>query len=170
MRSQPHKTLLSISVALVFLVAMVFGYMKNSLDTSMTNVIDLRSRIKSENMIRSEGRFLAALASDTASDRSSLRSHVVSSDKAVDLIVAIEALGPKSGSKVTIVDPVSDQTASSTGSISLGVTSVGSWSSVIRARSLAESLPYVTTIDSVRLEVLSKNGWNLNFKLRALTI
>ena len=147
--------------------------MKNSLDISIANVSNMRSQIKSGDMIITETRFLDTLSSDTASDRDRVRSHVLVADKAIDLIVAIESFGSKSGSKVSIVSidsPKFKQASSTTSSINMEVSAIGQWSSVMKALSLIEGLPYIMTTDSIKMNALEKGDWNLDIKLRVLTI
>ncbi|MEI6397101.1 MAG: hypothetical protein WCO48_03480 [Candidatus Taylorbacteria bacterium] len=170
---QPHQTLLIISLSIFVVTALAYGFMKKTLDISIDNVANMRSQIRSADMIVTEGRFLNTLAADTATNRAKVRSHVLLRDKAVDLIVAIESFGQKSGSRVTIVSidsPKSSQASSTTGVINMNINAIGPWSSIMNVLSLVEGLPYITSIDSIRMNILEKENWNLDFKLHALTI
>lgn len=178
MKSQSHKSLLLISFISLVIAALAYGYMNKSVGISSSNIEDMRTRIKSEDDVRAQARALLALSTDTASDRAKLRALALPSDKVVNLIVAVEAISSESGSKVTIANigsPDSGQESTSTASssasmVNMNVTATGSWTSVMRALVLAENLPYVSNIDSVRLDLMDKQGWELNFKLHALTI
>ena len=150
MKSQSHKSLLLISFISLVIAALAYGYMNKSVGISSSNIEDMRTRIKSEDDVRAQAR----------------------------AIVAVEAISSESGSKVTIANigsPDSGQESTSTASssasmVNMNVTATGSWTSVMRALVLAENLPYVSNIDSVRLDLMDKQGWELNFKLHALTI
>ncbi len=133
----------------------------------------MRTQIKAEDDMKLQAKSLSILFNDTLSSRKTLRDHVLAKGKVVDLIVLVESLGSKSGSKVTIanIDSLTkEQAASASGEVNMSVTATGSWSSVVRTLTLAEALPYMSVIDSVRFDVSTGHDWNLNFKLRALVI
>ena len=173
MEKHPHKTLFIIAFSIFVIVALAYGYMYRSVEISMGNVVDLRTKIEARDYVMTEGRSLAVLASDTETSRAKVYSHTVKADKVVDIIVAIEALGQKSGSKVsiaTIDSSAASQASSTTKDVTIEVTTNGSWQSVMKVLRMAETLPYISYVDGVRLDVTDKHVWTLNFNVRTFTI
>lgn len=165
MKSQPHKSLLAIAFVSVVVVALAYGYLYKTIDISTENIAKTRADIQSEESLKSQSKSISSLFESTASNRAKVRASVVDSEKVVDLIVAVESLGSRSGSKVTIINITSQKNE-----VYMNVSATGSWSSVMRTLVMAESLPYASAMDSLRLDASDKGVWSMNFKLRALTI
>ncbi len=171
---KPHNVLLGISFGLLFFVAIAYGYMKRTLDISVADIIDKRTISARLDALRSEAKAISGSYSATAVTRADMHSHIISTDKVVDLVVAIEAIGKASGSKIVIGDisqPDIKQVASSSMSfVDLAIIATGSHLSVMKALTLAESLSYVSRIENLKLDISDKDTWNIHFHIKVLTI
>ena len=113
-------------------------------------------------------------------DRSRLRSFFISSDAVVSFIEALEALGPQTGSVVSLseisAEAMDTAPVGAFGKARARINALGSWASVQRVLMLGESLPYKIHIDRVRLdgaEASSKDSsglWRLSFDIEATLI
>jgi Tfp pilus assembly protein PilO len=93
------------------------------------------------------------LIQSSASQRSALEAQILPSDGFVPLVESIEALGKKEG--VILTDSLGtspDQNHNGdTEFLTVQIQVKGNWDAVVRTISLIESIPYVTSIDSISL-------------------
>jgi hypothetical protein len=135
--------------------------------------------VQTEETNQSLARSMAVLASSTAASRASLESLFVPSDEVVMFIKTLESIGSRSGSVVSIAsidsDPLTDKPVGTIGAVRAHVDIHGPWTSVMRALSLTERLPFDVSIDHVQLDVSStalkaNRVWNLSFDIQAAMI
>ncbi len=186
-----HKLLLVFAFLVMVFVAGLYAYMYYMIDVSITKVSNLRATIEASDLNRvREQSFLEAYQA-TAAKWVRLPEFFVPSGQIVEFIEAVESLGKESGSKVTLssldADNLDSATPGKQGKVKVHVNAQGSWSAVMKALTLAETLPYAISVNNFRASVggdleretrakasttkeVSKKNWNLSFDLEAKMI
>jgi len=174
MKNKSHLLKLIFSTIIFFVTILVYFWMQSSVGSSVENVLTAEQQAVNREVDYTQSKTLGSLYNSTAGDRAKLQNVFVSSDDIVSLIKYIEGIGSQTGSKVTISSIVT-----SSSSVKMQVSAQGSWGSIFKTLILAESLPYVSTINSVDLEtsVLGdstrtaslKRSWQITFELMAAT-
>ena len=178
--NRTHITYWVIATILAAVVAVSYGYMNRVVGEALASVTAARERVQTQEGIRVQNRSLAATYKDISPDLAKLSPKFVTKDGIVKVIEMIESFGPQTGSDVTLSNistPVSDPKNSAFNTVEIGVTAHGSWSAVMKTLTLAESLPYASYVDKVRLDTsvlnapgskadASKRIWNLTFVVK----
>jgi hypothetical protein len=141
---------------------------------SITRAATARDIVALEKANKGREQAVRALHERTATDRASLSQFFIPADRVVEFIEAIEALGPQTGSTVTLssIDdvPPGQIKGSKYGLARARVEARGSWSSVMRALSLAENFPYAISVQDTRVDSGASGGssWKAEFTLEVL--
>jgi hypothetical protein len=185
-----HSTFLFMAILVGLFALSVYGYLYYKINLSLEKTAKAQSLVNSAALTKEREKTFMQTYEKTASKWSRLQSLFVKSGEVVNFIEAVESLGSESGSKVAIssidADNLDNAPAGKEGSIRMNVTANGSWQSVMRALSLAETLPYKVTINNVQASASSENikssdvkgskvetvskAWNLSFSLQAAMI
>lgn len=177
-----HIALLLIAISITIFVWILYGYMHYAVNVSLGRALVAREAVKDEQAYKSQKQSLTSLYENTVTDRAKLASFFVADDKKVDFIEEIESFGDRIQAKVTLSDIVADDLATkpvgTLGKVSIRVDVVGSWSAVMRALMMAETLPYKSVVSGVRLdfagmsdEIKNKSReWRLTFILETVSI
>lgn len=159
-----HALLLLVGFLTVACAAALYGYMYWSVGTSAGRALLARDIAAAETLDKSREQSLTKTYVDTGAERERLKSYFLDRDDVVSFVEAIEALGPKSGAGIKI------SSLSLTGA---RVEAEGSWSSVMRALKLSETLPYGTIVSNVRLSTSGTGDkapiWSLSYDLSVMT-
>jgi len=174
-----HIPLLTFSIVMFLLVISLYGYMHKATSNSVARAGTAIDFVSSEEGNASRAKKLIDVAVSTAQNRSKLNSYFVSSEDIVSFITAIEALGKDSGTTVAITsidaDKLNNAAPGTIGSARAHIEGTGSWKAVMTLIDLAEGMPYVASINHVRLssnnsELKVKNNWNVAFDLQVATM
>lgn len=174
-RFHHHTFLLILAISVTMLVVVVYGYMYYVVRFSIVRAANARDIVSLEKANKDRESDVRALYDRTKNARDSLSNFFIPADRVVDFIEAIEALGPETGSKVTLsIDTVdaSDSEEKKNGLARANVEAVGSWTSVMRALSLAENLPYIVSVSGAHLSLqIDANGvhnWKASFVIEVV--
>ena len=169
-----HIPLLILAVSVTLVVAGMYVYMYNATDTAVIRAGLARDAMATEQHDQLQSRSIYDLASSTATDRNKLVSFFISSDDIVSFVTLLESLGTQTENKVSITSIDADNmTGVAPGTIGHAHAHIdmhGSWAQVMTVLSLAENLPYVSTLNHVRLNANSigvkQTDWNLSFDVQ----
>jgi len=174
-----HIPLLMFAVLTTAIAATLYLFMQHALASSIDSALQARAAVvEGQSQVQGEKR-IADIYAATAADRQRLPAFFVPSDDAVAFIESIEALGKLAGGTVTLASigpdatvPTIDGTA---GNIRAHVSAHGSWEAMMKVISLAEKLPYLSSLDNVSLDAsMGASGpsreWNLSFDVIAVTL
>lgn len=178
-----HRTMpiyLIASIIVLCTVFVAYGFMYITVNKSVDKAAQDYSALLERQRIFVQNKTITDLVRTTATDRSRLAGTVVPSGEAVKLIEAIEAVGPQSGSAVSLpsidVPKSNDNNNANTYNVSLHVSAQGSWNSIIKAIQLIETLPYAVKINRMNLDTSiisskqtsnSKRVWTLSLIIQA---
>ncbi len=171
MKNNTHIFGLISSSILFLMVITIYMWMQSTIGSSVQNVLTVQEQVSSVEANRMQSNTSNLLYTSTAPDRAKLQSLFVSTDTVVSLIKSVEDIGSQSGSVVTI-----GSLDDSAESVKMHVSVQGSWPSVFKALTLAETLPYASNIDQATIETSvlgtsnSKRTWNLSFVLKTAMI
>ncbi len=178
-----HALLLIFAVFVTLFVGAVYGYMYYRIDMSAQKIVEAQSIIQSAKLSKQREKSFLETYKATASKWATLQEYFVKSNKVVDFIEVVEAIGPQSQSTIAISSIEADNLDSAPlgkeGRVKMKVSSKGSWNATMKALTLAEMLPYKITISNVRASsfegVASKGSapkttWELSFDLQAAMI
>ena len=166
-RFHHHTFLLILAISVTMLVVVVYGYMYYVVRFSIVRAANARDIVSLEKANKDRESDVRALYERTKNDRDLLSDFFIPSDRVVDFIEAIESLGPQTGSEVTLsidtIDPT-DSEDKKHGLARASVEVVGSWTSVMRALSLAENFPYAVSVNGARLYLQTGSNGIRNWK------
>lgn len=176
-----HLTLFIVAFVVTVVVFVLYGYMYLVVGSSLDRALAAREEVKKEQSYKDQEKNSASLYETTAKDRAKLSTFFVDDNDKVSFIEMIESLGDRTGSTITLSSIVADDLATSPvgtyGHIKINVDIQGSWTSVVKTLILAENLPYMITIGTVRLDTSGtldaknpKQSWKLSFVLDATSI
>lgn len=176
-----HITLLIVAFIVTAFVFVLYGYMYFVVGNSLDKALAAREEVKKEQAYKDQEKNSADLYEKTAKDRAKLSTFFVDDNNKVSFIEMIESLGDRTGSTITLSSIVADDLATSPvgtyGHIKINVDVQGSWASVMKTLILAENLPYMITIRTVRMDTSGtldaknpKQSWKLSFTLDATSI
>jgi hypothetical protein len=176
-RHHAHIPLLILAVSVAAFVAASYIYMFYRTRASIIEASLSRGAIKAEQAGQSQARSLISIASTTASDRARLESFFIPASGVVSFITALESIGPRSGSEVSLssidADTLAGAAHGTVGYVRARVQASGSWSSVMRTLALAENLSYASSVSGIRLDSSARGAsrvWQLSFDIRAAMI
>lgn len=178
-----HMTLLAIACATAVVTVSVFFYMHSMIGGAVARISVDMNKIHASKIDQGRRQSLEQAYQSTVAKWARLEGFFIPSDLLVSFIESLEALGPQTGTTVSVASVDSDITDDSapgtTGTIHASVGVAGTWSSAMRALSLAESMPYKVTISNVRLSGSSSSGgkdgaiksnWQLGFDIQAAVV
>lgn len=175
MKKTHHTFLLIFALASTLLVAGIYAYMQYVVKVSIERAATARDIVALERANTDREEDVRALHERTIADRRVLAKFLIPEDRVVEFIESIEALGPQTGSEVTLsISQVPPAVEGGYGIARAGVQAIGSWTSVMRALSLAENLPYSVTVTGVRVDASSDGKskspiWKAVFVVDVLT-
>jgi len=176
MKNTPHHAILLIlAFSVTLLVGVVYGYMHYVVKISITRAAIARDIVAMEKANKGREQGVQALHQRTIEARDSISQFFIPANRVVEFIEAIEALGPQTRSIVTLssIDdiPPGQIDGSVYGLARAHVEARGSWSSVMRALSLAENFPYAISVKDTRVDSIGSGGessWKADFTLEVL--
>lgn len=182
--------LLIFSISVLLFVAGLYAYMYHTVNESLKLVLIAREvAAKEQSLLKQEDK-LITIYKESEEERKRLSSLFVSDLASLSFIETIEALGPQTGSNVTLssidADNLDGTEAGTLGIIKADVSAEGSWESVMRLLKLAELLPYKVNLSGVNLsseeigssaigkgitdKEFNKRKWSISFKIQAILI
>ena len=169
-----HYFALGASGCILLASVLVFMFVYYQVGVQIGKTSDAYNRINQAQHQENQTKQIADTLSSTQAERSQLQSFFVRDDNTVGFITEIEGVGKTSGASVTLAsisdDDLSSANVGATGSIHAHIDIKGSWSNVMRAFHLVESLPYGETVNNVRATPISSKEWNIEFDLSAVLI
>jgi hypothetical protein len=151
-----HIPLLVFALASTFFVGALYAYMSYRVETSIREAVAIRQDILQQKQYVEQEKEITAAYQATSADRARLTTFFVSDDATISFIETLENLGDATGAVVTlsgiVADDMEGKDAGTIGNIKVTINIKGSWTAVMRTLSLAEVLPYRTSIQSVRLD------------------
>lgn len=168
MKRKTYTIELVISSIIFVIVVGLYIWMQSSIGSSVSDVLSIQEKKAEIDTDVALSKTANDLYKETAPDRAILHDTFLSKKNVVDLIEAIEHIVDKTGGTISIgyIDTADDV-------VTMNVLAQGSWSSVYKILKMAESLPYITTIDKLTVDTsvlgnkLEKRTWNMSFTLRA---
>ena len=176
-------------VAIIVLIAALglYTYLYKSTWSQVENALSARRAVLAAEATRAQSKEIQSLYKETETQRAKIKKYFVPAANAVSFIKAVESVGTVSGSKVTISgiksNPPANDSKDRIGSVKADVSVVGSWTEVMMALELFESLPYGSIISRVNLtssggasgadrekDVSSGRLWSLSFDIAVSTI
>jgi Tfp pilus assembly protein PilO len=178
-----QRTLVVIITAILFMVSVgIYYYLYTGREALIEKTQSSRRLAKSAESTRSQGKEIMSVYENTKEMRSGLSSFFVPTDNAVTIIQSIEAVGTHSGATVSLSSikstPPTKNGEIKTGKITVAVSVTGSWSDVMKALQLFETLPFHIVIEKINLNSAGTSGigneivkrWQLGFDLSVLTM
>ena len=182
-----HFTLLISAVILLILTSFAYWYIYKATISNVQESITIEQELNNSEQNISQEAKLLELSSSTSKRRAIVSSYFVTEDKILDFIKSIENVATDSDADVTLssvsFDNLSDKGVGIVGRARVHVAVHGDWTSVNKALSLIENLPYSISISSITLNsgavesvstdkvvVSKKNLWSLSMDVTALTI
>ena len=156
MKNRGHVLFLVFAIFTVLLVLSVYAYMYRLVDISEKEVAAAKIEAGLSAQSKSRDEELTKVYEASRDKWSRLPEFFLTSEGVVGFIEALEALGPAVGGKVTIsaigaddIDPVKPNKETY---VRAHLASVGSWQDMIKILALAENLPFMISINNVRLD------------------
>ena len=158
LRSQ-HYILLVVSIMAIFAAATAYFFMYNDAMKKAQEEANVQASVKAASKHTMDVENMKTIYNETAIGRAQLPAFLVSLGDAVPFIDAVEAVGPASGSTISI-SSLSSGTAdnSSNGLVTATISAVGTWPNVLRAVEMIENMPYAISVKNLHLDVLSSSG------------
>jgi hypothetical protein len=183
-RNNPnHIPLLIFAFMVALVVAALYFYIEHMITASVEAAAKGRTDLTESQSNSAHDRDTIALYDRTKADWDRIASYAISSSDTVSFLESIEAIGPKSGSTVTIDSIDADSLdAVDPGTLGLArakVTVTGTWASVIKSIELAEVAPYHSSIYALHVSAGSQSdtkdarkeaSWTASFTLEATII
>lgn len=174
--TRAHTSLLVLAIAVLLVVVAVNFYMRQKVGVSVDHAVLARDIVIAEQQNVANEQGLSQTYQATTDARARLHSLFIPSDKAVELIEALEGIGAETGADVTLSSISADNLDASDpgtiGSVNVQISATGSWSAVMRTLKLVEALPYPVTVGSVSIQssgsgAVSNKAWQVAFSLKA---
>lgn len=175
-----HTSFLVLSIATTALVSLLYAYIVISLNKSVDKTLLTKNQVKEMNERAVREKDMARIYEQTANERKEISRLFVPINSSLEFIEAIEELGKQSGSKINLSSINTDNSVATTtmfSNIEAHVDVIGSWNAVMKTLVLAELMPYITTVDKVRLETSftdsdksASHSWRMSFNIKAKTI
>ncbi len=177
MTTRSHTGALIVSTLILVVIILAYMYMHSVVRMSVEQALAARDQVASNEITRAQNKTLDTVYRDTANNRDRVSHAFISSNELVKLIVAVESIGPQSGTTLSLssIDTVATDSADSSSPRTAVIHAIahGSWAATTKALQLAETLPYVSSLGQVSLDTVvvgtstAKRVWNLTFDLRA---
>jgi Tfp pilus assembly protein PilO len=157
LRSQ-HYILLVLSVLAIFTAATAYYFMYNDSMKKAQEEANVQASVKAASKHAVDIESMKTIYNETAASRAKLPAFLVSLGDAVPFIDAVEAVGPASGSTISI-SSLSSGTAGNSAYqvVTATISAVGTWPNVMRAVEMIEDMPYAISVKSLRLDVISSS-------------
>lgn len=175
-----HIVLMALMLTIFFCIVALYFYINTAVHKSTDRAILARDIAVVEYSDKNQENDLLKIYTETADDRATLKEFFVSDTEIIPFVESLEALGPVSGSSLKITALESeDQSGLKKGtltSLRAKVDVTGSWSSVMRALKLSETLPYDISISGVRFvqggstDDKSKTAWSASYDIKVTMI
>ncbi len=190
-----HLLFLILALLATIFVAAIYFYMNNMINVYMAKTATLKATIAAGAVNKERDQSFMKAYEATANKWAKLPNLFVQSNRIVDFIESVEALGKESGGKVSLssldADNLDLSPPGTGGTVRVHITAQGSWQSVMHALALAETLPYKVSINNFHADVSSdsqnqvaveknsnnaagkdapRQNWNLSFDLKAQMI
>lgn len=175
-RFHHHTFLLVLAITVTLLVVAVYGYMYYVVRVSIVRAATARDIVALEKANKERENDVRSLYERTKEARASLSDFFIPADRVVEFIESIEALGPQTGSEVSLRS-IEDLAPGKIEGKAYGlakaeVEAIGSWTSVMRALSLAENFPYMVSITNTRLDTsigtTGSRKWKAKFTIEVV--
>jgi hypothetical protein len=155
LRSQ-HYILLIMSVLAIFAAATAYFFMYNDAMKKAQEEANVQASVKAASKHTMDVETMKTIYDETTASRAQLPAFLVSLNDAVPFIDAVEAVGPATGSTISI-SSLSSGTAgdSSYQVVTATISAVGTWPNTMRAVEMIEDMPYAISVKSLRLDALS---------------
>ena len=178
-----HILFLILAISVTILVGAIYWYMSYAINVSISRAAMARSAIDTDLSNKNRQQTFLNTYNDTAADRARLSGFFIPANRVVTFIEVVENLSQQSGAKVSLVSVNADNLdglpSGTQGIVRASVSAIGSWSSVMRALKLAESLPYKISVSNVNLATSGGGSsstkaetriWSVNFDLVVATM
>lgn len=180
--SQTKKVLITVIVADLVVIA-VFLALFFTIKSKNQHISLLRNNIELETKKSADFQSLKKFSEGTAEARSKIDSIFVGKDGMVDFLGYLESIIKSAGAQAEIssinLEEARDVKNDSYEIIKIRGEAIGSWSSVYRALTLLDSLPFAVSINAAEIHKFSagdvkstktKGGWSGNFELNVLKL
>jgi hypothetical protein len=153
-------------VALVVgvLAFVAYGVWYSAVSRSSQHVADLQTRIDEANTNVSRIASARAALAEIANDEASVQGYFVPESGVVAFITALEGIGPKEHSTVSVLSVSTAGTAAQP-TLLLTLSVAGSFDAVMRTVGAIEYAPYDLSITKLSLTENDKNLWQANLSL-----
>ncbi len=174
MNKIPHNVLLSVSIIVTITVVALYVYMHYAIQASISRAVLGGEIVRVEKESINQEASMKDTYLKTVEERKKVINMFISSLEAVSFIESIEKLGSYTGSDVVLSSVKSDSADSmasnSFAKINAHLEVSGSWTAVMRALHLAETLPYQVSMSNIKLNSSGfgkdvKKTWKLSFDI-----
>ena len=169
-----HRALLILALLSASIVSVLYGYVYYQISQSIDHALLARDIVKAGTSDKHESDKISKLHASTTKDRAEIVRHFISSTDVVLFIETIENIGTQAGSVIKMSGLVNTAPTNEVGSIRAHVEGHGSWHAIMQTLLLAETLPYMTTVDAVRLNKVdvhsASSEWQIGFDVTMLTL
>lgn len=136
-----------------------YSYLYRGTSVRIDETVAAKKIVKAAESAKTLGKEIVRLHDATIHERAQLASLLVSDDQSVEVIQALEAVGPATKTEIsisTIRSAKPDEKADpKIGSVSANVSASGSWAGVMKALKMFENLPYENSISQVNMRLVS---------------
>jgi len=170
--------LLILSVLAVFAAAAAYAFMYNDAMQKAREEAAVQKEVVAASKHTVDAENMKAAYGRTAADRALLPSFLVPQNDAVPFINTVEAVGPASGTKVSLSSLSSGAGPNPLyGTVTATISIVGTWANVMRAVEMIENMQYAISVKDVHLDLLSSSGpspksapnWTASMDISALS-
>ena len=172
MKTKSHTyvfwTATAIMLVLVGCYVVMIRYIKQQQHSVATHSIELAREVSREEMIRST----EILLRDLSEKKTLFDEFFIAPDKVVSAIERIEQLSQSVGVPITIADVnvQSDATETGEGTLSLNVSSEGTWTSMVHLTYMLDLLPFESSVVTSNLTLASNDDSERHWTLRSTII
>lgn len=166
-----HYTLLIVAFAAIALTAVCYAVLYRAIESQSIFAQETLKALAAEDQKKQQAGDSASIYVKTADERARLDAAVLSQEKAVGFITAVEKIGTDTGTQLEL-SAISDEPIAGEGNLGYfkgHISAKGSWADVMRALSLIENMPYGISFDNVHVVAAAKT-WELALDIRALTV
>jgi len=147
-----HYILLFLSIATLLVAGSAYAFMYKDTIKKAEEESVVQGEATAASKQTSDAKDMQAAFEASAASRALLPSFLISTDDAVPFIDSVEAIGPATGSTVSIssLSSGADNDASYQ-SVSATISASGSWANIMRAVETIENMPYAISIKELDL-------------------
>lgn len=155
-----HYAALSIATLVFVASGAAYFFIYYSVGDQTVKTLSAENAVATEQQTAARQKGIADSLTTTAADRARIGTFLISSDETVPFIEKIESVGHQSSSTVSLVSISIDSSK-----IHAHVTVQGSWTNMMRAVHLIESLPYSLSMDNIGISLLGPRIWSAGFDI-----